>query len=222
MARRSPPQGGRGRGDEPTLFEAAARHNPELKAAVPLAERVRPSTLADMVGTTRSRVNFFMKKFQRLGFIDYTDGLRAFLFELNGAVGDWTAAWRYAADRRVESTLFSGQEARPGTHFTLLLHGIEAMMLTGDTERGARAVADPLGMPYLAGLSPEDKVRRMDALGESAAMVGDGLNDALALAGSGPSFAVDGGTDLARGMAQVGCPGLGRSCHVDGLRHRPP
>ncbi|APR83647.1 Holliday junction DNA helicase RuvB [Minicystis rosea] len=34
----------------PTLFEAATRHHPELKAAVPLAERMRPSTLADMVG----------------------------------------------------------------------------------------------------------------------------------------------------------------------------
>jgi CRP/FNR family cyclic AMP-dependent transcriptional regulator len=33
-------------------------------------------TLAEMVGTTRSRVNFFMKKFQRLGFIDYTNGLK--------------------------------------------------------------------------------------------------------------------------------------------------
>jgi CRP/FNR family transcriptional regulator, cyclic AMP receptor protein len=29
-----------------------------------------------MVGTTRSRVNFFMNKFQRLGFIDYKDGLK--------------------------------------------------------------------------------------------------------------------------------------------------
>jgi len=42
--------------------------------------RVVPSipqeTLAEMIGTTRSRVNFFMKKFQRLGFIDYTDGLK--------------------------------------------------------------------------------------------------------------------------------------------------
>src|SRR5713101_8418962 len=42
--------------------------------------RVVPSipqeTLAEMVGTTRSRVNFFMKKFQRLGFIDYTSGLK--------------------------------------------------------------------------------------------------------------------------------------------------
>jgi len=34
---------------------------------------ISQETLAEMVGTTRSRVNFFMKKFQRLGFIDYTD-----------------------------------------------------------------------------------------------------------------------------------------------------
>jgi CRP/FNR family transcriptional regulator, cyclic AMP receptor protein len=38
--------------------------------------KVSQETLAEMVGTTRSRVNFFMKKFQRLGFIDYTDGLK--------------------------------------------------------------------------------------------------------------------------------------------------
>ena len=37
---------------------------------------ISQETLAEMVGTTRSRVNFFMKKFQRLGFIDYKDGLR--------------------------------------------------------------------------------------------------------------------------------------------------
>src|SRR6266853_431845 len=38
--------------------------------------RISQETLAEMIGTTRSRVNFFMKKFQRLGFIDYTDGLK--------------------------------------------------------------------------------------------------------------------------------------------------
>jgi CRP-like cAMP-binding protein len=41
--------------------------------AVPM---ISQETLAEMVGTTRSRVNFFMKKFQRLGFIDYADGLK--------------------------------------------------------------------------------------------------------------------------------------------------
>ena len=37
--------------------------------------RVSQETLAEMVGTTRSRVNFFMNKFRKLGFIDYNDGL---------------------------------------------------------------------------------------------------------------------------------------------------
>jgi CRP-like cAMP-binding protein len=37
---------------------------------------ISQETLAEMIGTTRSRVNFFMKKFQRLGFIDYKDGLK--------------------------------------------------------------------------------------------------------------------------------------------------
>ena len=37
---------------------------------------ISQETLADMVGTTRSRVNFFMKKFERLGFIDYKHGLK--------------------------------------------------------------------------------------------------------------------------------------------------
>jgi putative ATPase len=45
MARRTSP-----RETGPTLFEAAAHHNPELRGAVPLAERMRPASLADMVG----------------------------------------------------------------------------------------------------------------------------------------------------------------------------
>lgn len=42
---------------------------------VRVVPRLSQETLAEMVGTTRSRVNFFMKKFQRLGFIDYRNGL---------------------------------------------------------------------------------------------------------------------------------------------------
>ncbi len=67
----------------------------------------------------------------KLLMIEYTDGLRAFLLELNGAVGEWSAAWRYQDDGRIESTQFWTQEARPGAHFTLLLNGIEQMMLSG-------------------------------------------------------------------------------------------
>lgn len=67
----------------------------------------------------------------RLFRIEYTDGLRAHLLELNGAAGEWSAAWRYAEGDRVESSLFWTQEGRPGMHFTWLLNGIEDMMLTG-------------------------------------------------------------------------------------------
>jgi CRP/FNR family cyclic AMP-dependent transcriptional regulator len=38
--------------------------------------KVSQETLAEMIGTTRSRVNFFMKKFEKLGFIEYQDGLQ--------------------------------------------------------------------------------------------------------------------------------------------------
>jgi hypothetical protein len=63
--------------------------------------------------------------------VEYVDGLRAHLLELAGAATEWTAAWRYADDGRIESSQFWTQEGRPGMHFTLLLHGIEQMILTG-------------------------------------------------------------------------------------------
>jgi hypothetical protein len=63
--------------------------------------------------------------------IDYEDGLRACLLEVNDQVGNWTAAWRYQKDRKIESTLFWTQEERPGAHFNVQLRAIEKMMLTG-------------------------------------------------------------------------------------------
>lgn len=67
----------------------------------------------------------------KLMIVHYRDGLNVFLFELNGAVGAWAAAWRYPDDGRIESTHFWTQEARPAGHFSLLVQGIERMMLTG-------------------------------------------------------------------------------------------
>jgi CRP/FNR family transcriptional regulator, cyclic AMP receptor protein len=57
-----------------TLLLLARYGDPD--AAVRPVPRISQTTLAEMVGTTRSRVNFFMNKFQRLGFIDYKDGLK--------------------------------------------------------------------------------------------------------------------------------------------------
>lgn len=62
--------------------------------------------------------------------IEYTDGLRATILTLNGAVTEWAAAWR-EADGRSDSTLFWTQEARPLGHFTSLMDGVERMFHTG-------------------------------------------------------------------------------------------
>src|SRR5712692_6814780 len=54
------------------LLARYGKHDQPVRAVPPISQ----ATLSEMVDTTRSRVNFFMKKFQRLGFIDYTNGLK--------------------------------------------------------------------------------------------------------------------------------------------------
>lgn len=65
-----------------------------------------------------------------LFIIEYADGLKAHMLTLNGAVGDFCAAWRYE-DGHEESTLFFIQDARPLAHFTYLLKAAEETILTG-------------------------------------------------------------------------------------------
>jgi hypothetical protein len=64
--------------------------------------------------------------------LDYEDGLRASILTANGAVGEWTVAWRYG-DGSTASTCFWTQEARPFMHFTYLLKGAERMIHTGQS-----------------------------------------------------------------------------------------
>src|SRR5207302_10457034 len=135
---------------DPALFAAALSRAPGFQKGETLNRKAIPKPL--------------------LMVVEYEDGLRAFIVELNGAVGAWTAAWRYQDDRRIESTHFWTQEARPGAHFTLLLNGIETMMLTGkpawpvertlltsgtldallqsNTRGGARVPTPHLSIPY--------------------------------------------------------------------------
>jgi len=85
--------------------------------------------------------------------------------------------------------------------------GIRTVLLTGDTSDVAKSVADQLGISEVeAELLPEAKfarVRQLVAIGRVVAMVGDGINDAPALAEASVGVAMGSGTDVARETSDV-------------------
>jgi Cd2+/Zn2+-exporting ATPase len=82
---------------------------------------------------------------------------------------------------------------------TLRDMGVHSVMLTGDNSRTAQAIASALGLDVRAGLLPEGKLQAIAALKARApvAMVGDGINDAPALAAATVGVAMGGGTGVA-------------------------
>ncbi|QYY34791.1 copper-translocating P-type ATPase [Ruficoccus sp. ZRK36] len=90
---------------------------------------------------------------------------------------------------------------------SLQKRGVRLVMLTGDNEGTAKAVAEKLGIKeYRAGIKPDDKieaVKKLRAEGRRVAMAGDGVNDAPALSAADVGIAMGTGTDVAIESAGV-------------------
>lgn len=90
---------------------------------------------------------------------------------------------------------------------SLMDKGVDVMMLTGDNENTAKAVADKLHLSnFKASCLPEDKlqfIKKLQAEGKIVAMAGDGINDAPALAQANVGIAMGTGTDVAIESAEI-------------------
>nr|WP_228041249.1 heavy metal translocating P-type ATPase [Nodosilinea sp. LEGE 07088] len=136
-----------------------------------------------------------------------TDGLQS-QWERLEALGR-TVVW-LAVDGRVEALFAIADAVKPSSAqaiATLQRMGLEVVMLTGDNRRTAEAIAQEVGISRVfAEVRPDQKSAQIAALqgeGKLVAMVGDGINDAPALAQADVGLAIGTGTDVAISASDI-------------------
>lgn len=196
------------RGSEHPLGEAIVRHARDVRAIV-IPE---PTDFASVAGEGISASVDGRRVV--VGRPDYLGSIGADVGALRGRADELAAAGKtpvfVAVDGRAVAVLAIADTLKPSSAASmasLRRHGLEIVMLTGDNELTARAIGRLAGIDrVLADVRPDEKaaqVRRLQNEGKLVAMVGDGVNDAPALASADVGIAIGTGTDIAMESAGV-------------------
>ena len=205
-------------GDEETFLRIAA--SLESKSEHPLAAAVMKYANEKIPNSTVLIPNCFQAVFGRgvrakIDGVNYFAGNETFISELGFNLDNLRDEISSLADAGKTPLIFADDKkilgiiaaadvpkktsARAVEEFKNL--GANVIMLTGDNSRTAQAVAQKLGVDkVIAGVLPENKaaeVEQLQAQGRKVAMIGDGINDAPALARANVGIAIGAGTDVA-------------------------
>jgi P-type Cu+ transporter len=195
------------KGSEHPLAKSIVREARRRWGDIPEPDRFRSQSGLGVEGTVEGR--------------DVIVGTRSFL-ESRGVVVDELAGRADEMARRAKTVVWVGVRAQPlgliglsdvlkeGSREAveaLRRMGLEVMLVTGDNRATAESIAREVGADgVLAEVMPEEKaeeIRRLQRSGRRVAMVGDGINDAPALAQADVGIAVGTGTDIAIEAADV-------------------
>ncbi len=192
---------------EHPLADAIVRHARELGASVPKADSFEARPGRGAHGSVDGRV---VALGNRALFDELSIDTHALEAQTDRLAAQGKTTMLVAIDGAVVAAIAVADRLKPGAADAvraLESLGIEVVMLTGDARRTAEAVAREAGVRrVVADVRPDGKLREVQRLrheGRKVAMVGDGINDAPALAEADIGIAMGSGTDVAMAASDV-------------------